>query len=73
MSQLRTRSRRILFGILALVGTAAALPTRLYAECYREYRLITTTVTDLEGNIISVTMHWEYVGSYCTGGNIGAS
>lgn len=63
----------MLFATVALVGTAAALPAHLHAECFREYRVITTTVTDSQGNVLSLTVRWEYVGSYCEGGNIGGN
>jgi hypothetical protein len=70
MYQLQAKFRRILFGLLALVGTAAAVPTLLHAECYRVYRVITTTTYDRDGNIESMTTTYEYQYSYCTGGNI---
>ncbi len=73
MFQLQSRFRRILFGILALVGTAAAVPTRLHAECYRVYEVITTTRYDRDGNVESLTIESTYKYSYCTGGNIGGS
>jgi hypothetical protein len=73
MNQLQARFRRTLFAIVALVGTAAAVPTYLHADCFREYRVITTTVTDSQGNILSMTVRWEYVGSYCEGGNLGGN